>query len=118
MSSIGESYLGTDFYCDIAFPHIDELRVVYDSPAVLAFHHTKPHWQTHIVVVPKQHIASLTSLTGADEAIIRELLLVIRDVAAQVESEHGSASVVTNLGERQDSKHLHVHVLSGDRIGH
>lgn len=116
MGSIGESYRGTDFYCDVAFPHIDQLRVVYDSPAVLAFHHTKPYWQTHIVVVPKQHIRSLTSLTAADETLIRELLQVVRDVAARVETEQGSASVVTNLGDRQDSKHLHIHVLSGDRV--
>jgi histidine triad (HIT) family protein len=116
MSSIGEAYQGTDFYCDVAFSHIDKLRVVYDSPCVLAFHHTKPYWQTHIVVVPKQHIRSLTSLTSADEPLVRELLQVVQDVAARVETEHGSASVVTNLGSRQDSKHLHIHVLSGDRV--
>jgi histidine triad (HIT) family protein len=100
MNTIGESYRGTDFYCDVAFSHIDELRVVYDSPAVLAFRHTKPYWETHIVIVPKQHIPSLTALTAADEPLIRELLQVVRDVAAQVEAEHGSASVVTNLGDR------------------
>lgn len=109
-------YAGTDFYCDVAIPRSAELDVVYESPAVLAFQHTRPYRQTHIVVVPKRHIRSLTALTGADEPLIRELLQVVRDIAARVETEQGSASVVTNIGAAQDSKHLHVHVLGGARV--
>jgi histidine triad (HIT) family protein len=109
-------YEGADFYCDVAIPGAAQLDVLYDSAAVLAFHHTRPYRQTHLVVVPKQHIRSLTNLTPADEPLVRELLQVVRDVAARVEAEQGSASVVTNIGAVQDSKHLHVHVLSGPRL--
>lgn len=109
-------YAGDDFYCDVAIPRSAELDVVHESPAVLAFHHTRPYRQTHIVVVPKRHIRSLTALTAADEPLIRELLRVVRDIAARVETDRGSASVVTNIGAAQDSKHLHVHVLSGSRV--
>lgn len=109
-------YDGTDFYCDVAIPHAAALDVVYDSPAVLAFHHTRPYRRTHLVVVPKQHVRSLTHLTAADEPLVRELLRVVRDVAARVEAEQGSASVVTNIGAAQDSRHLHIHVLSGPRL--
>lgn len=108
-------YDGSNFYCDVAIPRTAELDVVHDSPAVLAFHHTRPYRRTHIVVVPKRHIRSLTTLTAADEPVVRELLLVVRDVAARVEAEQGAASVVTNIGDAQDSKHLHVHILSGSR---
>jgi histidine triad (HIT) family protein len=108
-------YAGEDFYCDVALPDIGALDVVYDGAEVLAFHHTRPYRTVHIVVVPKRHVRSLTTLTAADEPLVRELLTVVRDVAADVEARHGAATVLTNLGSYQDSKHLHIHVMSGDR---
>ena len=39
--------------------------------------------------------------------------MTIRNVTAQIERGHGGARVVTNVGAYQDSKHLHVHVVSG-----
>ena len=68
----------------------------------------------HIVVIPKQHIPSLTNLGDGDEALLMDLLAVVRIVAKQVEQEHGAARVLTNLGRYQDSKHLHFHVNSGE----
>jgi len=91
-----------------------DLDVVHHSDGVLAYHHTKPYWDVHIVVVPKRHVRSLTDTHGADEALLRELLQVVQDVARHVEAEHGAARVLTNLGAYQASKHLHVHVSSGD----
>ena len=66
--------------------------------------------------MPKQHIASLTTVTERDEAAVRALLMVVQEVAARVERRHGAAAVLTNLGKYQDSKHLHVHVHSGARL--
>lgn len=108
-------YHGDDFYCDVAIPHSEALRVVHDDARVLAFQHTKPFWDVHVVVVPKRHIPSLTATTDADEADLRALFAAVRSVAGGVEAEHGAAAVLTNLGRYQDSKHLHVHVHSGSR---
>jgi histidine triad (HIT) family protein len=83
---------------------------------VLAFHHTRPFYPVHIVVIPKRHISSLISLTEADNDLLLELMLVVREVAAQVVSDYGACRVVTNLGEYQDSKHLHWHVASGQPL--
>ena len=110
-------YDGTDFYCDVAIPHRDSLTVVHDDELVLAYHHTRPFWDVHIVVVPKRHIASFTTVTGADEADLRALLAVVQRVAHDVETQYGEAGVLTNLGRFQDSKHLHVHVYSGAQRG-
>lgn len=111
------AYDGSDFYCDVAIPHPERLVVVHDDDRVLAFHHTRPFWEVHIVVVPKRHIGSLTTVSAADEADVRELLGVVQAVARMVEVEHGAAAVLTNLGAYQDSKHLHVHVHSGEQRG-
>ena len=108
-------YDGQDFYCDVAIPNAAELDVVHEDDLVVAYHHTRPFWQVHIVVAPKRHIGSLTTITVDDEADVRALLAVVRDVAREIEGSHGAAGVLTNLGAYQDSKHLHVHVHSGDR---
>lgn len=114
---VDQDYDGDDFYCDVAIPHAAELDVVHEDELVLAFHHTKPLWEVHIVVVPKRHIASLTRASDTDEDDVRALLEVVQSVAADVESAEGAAAVLTNLGSYQDSKHLHVHIHSGDRLG-
>ncbi len=85
-----------------------------ETEHVLAFHHTKPFWPVHIVVIPKVHIPSLTQLGEHPVEIVHAVLEVVTDIARKVEQEHGACRVLTNLGEYQDSKHLHFHVNSGE----
>ncbi len=110
------SYTGHDFYCDVAVPHAGELEVVFQDEHVLAFHHTRPYWPTHIVVVPKRHLSSLTSVGPHDELDVRALFAAVQQVARVVERTAGAAGVLTNLGGYQDSKHLHVHVYAGEKL--
>ncbi|WP_368563246.1 HIT family protein [Pseudoxanthomonas sp. UTMC 1351] len=105
----------SDFYCDEALSGRTPIDVVRETKNVLAFHHTRPYWQIHIVVVPKVHIPSLTDLAGHDVSLVYDLLDVVRDVAAEVEAQYGACRVVTNLGRYQDSKHLHFHVGFGEQ---
>lgn len=112
-SPVGAGYRGDDFYCDVAIPRSAQLDVVHEDDRVLAYHHTRPFWQTHIVVVPKRHLGSLTTVTADDEEDVRALLAVVQRVARSVEQARGEAAVLTNLGAYQDSKHLHVHVHAG-----
>lgn len=109
------AYTGADFYCDVAIPDPGALEVVHEDDRVLAFHHTKPFWEVHLVAVPTRHIGSLTAAGGDDEADLLALLRVVQRLAREVEREYGAAAVLTNLGAYQDSKHLHVHIHAGDR---
>lgn len=92
-----------------------QLDVVYQDDLVLAFHHTRPFWTTHVVIVPKTHIASLATLTTADEQVARRIFEVVQSIATETVRTTGAAAVLTNLGDYQDSKHLHIHVHSGPR---
>src|SRR4051812_30118153 len=98
-------YSGTDFYCDVALAGAIPLQMEYESDHVLAFHHTRPSFPVHIIVIPKRHIASLLTLTEDDNPVLLELIEVIKTVAAKVEKEHGAARILTNIGQYQDSKH-------------
>ena len=107
----------SDFYCDEAIPRKTPIDVVLETDAVLAFHHTKPYWPVHIVVVPKAHVPSLTDLGDHSADLLAKVLDVVRAVAELVEREYGACRVLTNLGEYQDSKHLHFHVAHGESFG-
>ena len=103
-----------DFYCDEALSGRTPVEVVAETERVMAFRHTKPYWPVHIVVVPKEHIPSLTDLGDGDMDIVHDVIAVVREVAANIEREYGACRVLTNLGWYQDSKHLHFHVISGE----
>lgn len=109
-------YSGNDFYCDVALKGLIPLKKEYESDGVLAYHHTRPFWPVHIVVVPKKHIPSITAFTEEDKPVISEMIDVIKNLAAKVEKEQGAAQVLTMLGNYQDSKHLHFHIASGEKI--
>ena len=103
-----------DFYCEEVLSGRTPVEKVFESDTVLAYHHTRPFWPVHVVVIPKVHVGSL--LTIDDDSLLIELLDAVKSVAARVVEEHGAARVLTNLGRYQDSKHLHFHVLSGEQI--
>ncbi len=105
-----------DFYCAEALSGRTPISKISETENVLAFHHTRPYWPVHIVVVPKKHIPSLLTLEESDNATLLELLATIKQIAAQVVAEHGGARVLTNLGQYQDSKHLHFHINYGEPL--
>ncbi|MBC9718424.1 HIT domain-containing protein [Streptomyces sp. TRM66268-LWL] len=100
----------SDFYCHQALAGLVDLDVVAETETTLAFHHTRPSYPVHIVVIPKEHTPSLTDLGRGGPQLLAEVLETVRKVAQQVEAEHGACSVTTNLGLYQESKHLHWHV--------
>ena len=105
-----------DFYCQEALNGLTPVKKVMETDNVLAFYHTRPFYPVHVVVIPKRHIESLLTLEKEDDNILLELIDIVRRVAAQIVEEHGACRVLTNLGEYQDSKHLHWHVAAGQPL--
>jgi histidine triad (HIT) family protein len=105
-----------DFYCDEVLSGRTPVRKVIETDDVLAFHHTRPFYPAHVVVIPKRHIGSLLTLEEEDDNLLLQLIGIIRRVAAGMLEEHGACRVMTNLGEYQESKHLHWHVVSGQPL--
>jgi histidine triad (HIT) family protein len=105
-----------DFYCDEVLSGRTPVERIAETENVLAFRHTRPYYPVHVVVIPKRHVASLVALAEGDDDLLLELMGVVREVASRVVAEHGACRVITNLGEYQDSKHLHWHVGSGQPV--
>lgn len=104
-------YDGNDIYCDVIIPRKMDITVIKETGNILVYYHTKPHWPVHIVATPKKHVSSLLEL---DDILAIELLAVIKEVAKSVNEKEGACRILTNLGEYQDSKHLHIHITSGN----
>lgn len=106
-----------DFYCDEVLSGNIKVNIVMETDKVLAYHHTRPYYKHHIVVIPKIHIQSFISQEEANnDELLLEIMRVIKKVAADMVVQTGSSKIVTNLGTFQDSKHQHWHVVSGERI--
>ncbi|HSE25443.1 MAG TPA: HIT domain-containing protein [Pyrinomonadaceae bacterium] len=108
--------MAEDFYCDEVLSGRTSVKVVAETDSVLAYHHTNPYWPVHIVVIPKRHVSSVLTLKEEDNQLLIELLNVIKEVASVVVRENGACRVLTNLGQYQDSKHLHWHLNFGDPL--
>ncbi len=88
--------------------------VVYEDEQCLAFRDITPQAPTHILVIPKQEIASLQHIRSDDETLLGHLLLVLHKIAAAEGLESGYR-VVINCGPDggQTVDHLHLHLLGG-----
>lgn len=108
--------MSNDFYCDEVLSGKTAVEKIIETENVLAYYHTRPAYEVHAVVIPKKHISSLIAISDKDNDLLLELLSVVKQVASRVVSERGACRVITNLGEYQDTKHLHWHVVYGKRI--
>ena len=100
----------SDFYCSEILSGRTPITKVMETNHVMAYHHTRPSWKIHIVVIPKTHFESLLSLTQVDAEILLEMMGVIRAIVEAVTREHGRCRLTTNFGACQQTKHLHWHI--------
>ncbi len=100
-----------DFYCDEVLSGRLPIRKVAETERCLAFHHTKPSWSLHIVIIPKSHLTTLSDVQ--DFSLISEIFTVISDIVKVQQLETMNYKVITNGGTFQDTKHLHFHLVAG-----
>ena len=105
-----------DFYCGKILSGQLDVPVYLENDQVLAFHHSNPIWEHHVVLLPKKHIESLITLEEADNDLVLELMRTARTIAGDFMSRYGACRVYTNLGAYQSSKHLHWHIGCGRQL--
>jgi len=106
--------LGSCLFCDIAAGAIPSTRV-WEDDEFLAFRDIDPKAPTHILVIPRRHVASVAALQADDAALAGRLLLAAAHVAAAEGLDARGFRLVINTGDEggQTVHHLHVHVLGG-----
>lgn len=89
---------------------------VYEDAHVLAFHDIDPKADTHILVIPKQHMVNLMSVEGDEWDTVSKLLKTVNDIAQKEKLE--GYRLITNNGEQggQEVFHMHWHILAGTKL--
>jgi histidine triad (HIT) family protein len=97
--------------------------VVLETDRVLAFRDIDPQAPTHVLVIPKDHHATVGALAAADVGLLGEVVTAAQAIAGQegLVTEDGAEPgyrLVTNTGPQagQSVHHVHFHVLGGRRM--
>ena len=103
-------------FCKIIAGDIPSTKV-YEDETVYAFRDIAPQAPTHILVVPKTHIADCNGITAENSAVVAHIFEVIPQIAAAENLANGYR-VVSNCGEDagQTVQHLHFHILGGKKL--
>lgn len=112
-SPLGELIAGIAF---ATFSKLLPVERVKETDRVIAFKHPKPHWEQHILLVPKKAIRNLTSATAEDFEYIKEIFVVAAQIAKENNWDKGNYSIITNGGHRQEVAQLHFHLASGKTL--
>jgi len=89
--------------------------IVYQNDDVLAFNDVNPQAPTHILFIPKKHIATVNDLEISDAALVGKLYLAAKKVATDAGfADEGYRLVMNcNAGAGQTVFHIHLHMLAG-----
>lgn len=104
-----------DFYCEQIISKKTKVDIVFETDLVLAFHHTNPYFEKHVVIIPKEHIDSLSTYPNTT-TLNSDLFEAIKFVTNLLEEEHGGCRISSNIGSYQTTKHLHWYAHWGKRL--
>jgi histidine triad (HIT) family protein len=92
-----------------------QASIVYEDERVLAFNDINPQAPTHVLIVPKRHIASLNEISVEDDQIVGELVRRAAAIAKERGLSAGGYRTVfnTNRDAGQTVFHIHLHLLGG-----
>ena len=89
--------------------------IIYESESALAFRDINPQAPTHVLIIPRQHIATINDIEDSDQAVIGSLYSAAREIAATEGIADDGYRVVMNCNSAagQTVFHLHLHMLGG-----
>ena len=91
---------------------------VFENDKILAFDDINPQAPTHIIVIPKTHIAKICDITEENSDLIGDILLAINKIAVSKGIKEEGYRIVANCNKNagQEVFHIHFHLLGGRRM--
>ena len=104
-------------FCKIISGEIPSNKV-YEDEKVCAFYDIAPAAPTHVLVIPKEHIAGADCVNEANAGIVAYIFTVIPKIAEKLGLKNGYR-IVSNVGADagQTVRHIHFHILGGAELG-
>jgi len=93
--------------------------IVYENDTLVAFRDINAKAPTHILLIPRRHIATMNDLQNGDESLAGELFLTAAKIAADEGLADDGYRVIMNCNEAagQSVFHIHLHLMGGRRMG-
>jgi histidine triad (HIT) family protein len=103
-------------FCSIIKGEIPPAKV-FENEYVYAFRDINPNAKVHVLIVPKTHIDSVDRVDESNVSAVAEVLKAIPEIAKICGLSNGYR-VITNVGVDggQSVKHLHFHLLGGEKL--
>lgn len=102
-------------FCKIINKEIPS-KFIFESENIVAFNDIHPQAPTHILILPKKHIATINDMEKEDINLIGELFYTAKQIAR--EKGISSYRLAINVGEEagQSVFHIHLHLLAGKKF--
>ncbi|MCL4419601.1 HIT domain-containing protein [Patescibacteria group bacterium] len=101
-------------FCKIA-SHEAQATIEAETNEVIAFPSISPVSNTHIIIIPKNHIEKFVNLDDSNKETLMEMVKVAQKLI-QEKNISGGYKLVTNGGKYQSVPHLHWHLLAGKEL--
>lgn len=103
-------------FCSIVKGDIPSTKV-YEDEKILAFRDIAPQAPVHVLVIPKEHIASVDAVNAENSATVAYIFEKIPEIARLAGTANGYR-VISNCGPDacQTVPHLHFHILGGAQL--
>jgi len=104
-------------FCKIVSKEIPA-KIVFEDEKILAFHDINPEAPTHVIVIPKEHIESISEITEKHQNLLGHIHLCIKQIAHELGLAENGYRIVNNSGKLggQTVYHLHFHLLGGRQL--
>ena len=101
-------------FCKIIAGEIPASKV-YEDDRLIAFNDINPQAPMHVLVVPKQHVATLNDLTAADDELVGTMMRTAASIAKERGFDSPGYRTVFNCNAQagQTVFHIHLHLLGG-----
>ncbi len=104
-------------FCKIVAGEIPSQKV-YEDEEIVAFKDVNPQAKVHVLVVPKQHFATLAEMNLAQAEVLKHAMMRIPFIASTLGLSGGYRLIVNQGADAgQTVHHLHIHILGGQTLG-
>ncbi len=107
----------TCIFCKIVNGDLDA-DIAYQDEQLIAFHDVNPQADTHLLIIPRSHIATTNDIEPENAALLGQMVLVAKQLAKEVGIADEGYRLVMNCNHNggQSVYHIHLHLLGGRRF--
>jgi histidine triad (HIT) family protein len=103
-------------FCKIAAGDVPSDKV-YEDDQVIVFKDIYPKAKVHLLVVPREHIASLNEVQESHDALMAHMIRLLPKLAREQGLDDGFRTIInTGPGGGQEIFHLHIHLMGGGQL--